>query len=162
MWKNWHVVVAMLVAPVLGLMGWYAVDWFVAERPHVAKPGSSYLLIAKSNCRYESGQCDLVNSDFKLIILPEQLHSDQTTLTIDSEYTLLSVTAALVSNETEVSAVARLDEEGTLPQRWKVRIPAAPEATSALRIAVTAQGAVYYAEVPVTFLNYRREEWMQR
>jgi hypothetical protein len=162
MWKNWHVVIAMLVAPVLGVIAWYAVDWFVAERPHAAKAGAAYSLIAKSNCRYDSGECELVNNDFKIIIRPAQLHSDQTTLTIDSEYTLLSVTAALVSNETEVSAVARPDEEGTLPQQWKVRIPASPEATSTLRIAVTAQGAVYYAEVPVTFLDYRREEWMQR
>ena len=55
--------------------------FIVAERSHVAKPGSSYSLIAKSNCRYESGQCDLVNSDFKLTIRPDQLFSRQTTLT---------------------------------------------------------------------------------
>jgi len=152
MWKNWHVVVAMLVAPVLGILAWFAVDWFVAERPHVAKSGASYLLIAKSNCRYDSGQCDLVNSDFKLIIRPAQLYSYQTILTIDSEFALQNVNVALVSNEVETKAVAESGGDSNLPARWNIRIPAAPEATSTLRIAVTAQGAVYYAEVPVIFL----------
>ena len=154
MWKNWHVVTAMLVAPVLGILGWYAVDWFVAERPHVAKSGSSYLLIAKSNCRYESGQCDLVNSDFKLTIRPDQLFSRQTTLTVDSEFALQDVTVALVSDEVETAAIAEPTGTDDFPLRWKIRIPAAPEATSTLRIAVTAQGTIYYAEVPAIFLNY--------
>ena len=154
MWKNWHVVIAMLVAPVLGIMAWYAVDWFVAERPHVAKAGASYLLIARSNCRYESGQCDLVNSDFELVIRPDQLYSNRTTLTIDSEFALENVTVALVSGDVETPAVAELDGDGNLSVQWKVRIPAAPTETSTLRIAVTAQGAIYYAEVPVVFLNH--------
>ena len=153
MWKNWHVVIAMLVAPILGILGWYAVDWFVAERPHVAKSGESYLLVAKSNCRYDSGQCDLVNSDFKLTIRPDQLFSRQTTLTIDSEFKLQNVTIALVSNNVETAAVAEPDGTGDLPLRWTVRIPAAPEATSSLRVAVTAQGTIYYAEVPTVFLD---------
>jgi len=153
MWKNWHVVIAMLVAPVLGILAWFAVDWFVAERPHVAKSGESYLLIAKSNCRYESGQCDLVNSDFKLTIRPEQLFSRQTTLTLDSEFALQDVTVALVTDEVETRSVAELDGESNLSVRWKVRIAAAPEAASTLRIAVTAKGAIYYAEVPAIFLN---------
>jgi hypothetical protein len=154
MWKNWHVVVAMLVAPVLGILAWYAVDWFVAERPHAAKSGASYLLIAKSNCRYESGQCDLVNNDFKLTIRPDQLFSRETTLTVDSEFALQDMTVALVSDDVETPSVAEQDGESNLPVRWKVRIPAAPEATSTLRIAVTAQGAIYYAEVPAIFLSY--------
>ena len=51
MWKNKHVVVAMLVAPILAILAWFAVDSMVAERAHSAKPGASYKLVAKSNCR---------------------------------------------------------------------------------------------------------------
>ena len=154
MWKNKHIIVAMLVGPMLAIMAWFAVDWFVAEQPHAAKPGASYSLIVKSNCRYDSGQCDLVNNDFKLMIRPAQLYSDQTTLTIDSEFALQNVTVALVSGEVETPAAAKLAGDGNLSERWEVRIPAAPEESSTFRIAVTAQGAVYYAEVPVTFLYY--------
>ena len=153
MWKNKHIIVAMLVGPMLAIMAWFAVDWFVAEQPQAAKAGTSYSLIAKSNCRYESGQCDLVNNDFKLIIRPAELLSYQTTLTIDSEFPLQNVTVGLVSNAVEKTADAQPDGKGNLSERWKVRLPAEPEATSTLRIAVTAQGAVYYAEVPVIFLN---------
>ena len=66
MFKNKHVVIAMLVAPVLSILAWLAVDYFISERPHVAESGATYALIAKSNCRYDSGQCDLENSDFSL------------------------------------------------------------------------------------------------
>jgi hypothetical protein len=152
MWKNKHIIVAMLVGPMLAIMAWFAVDWFVAEQPHVAKSGASYSLIAKSNCRYESGQCDLVNNDFKLIIRPAQLYSNQTTLTIDSEFELQNVMIGLVSDAVETTADAQPAGEGNLSVRWIARIPAAPQATSTLRIAATAQGAVYYAEVPVIFL----------
>ncbi len=152
MWKNKHIIVAMLVGPMLAIMAWFAVDWFVAEQPHAAKSGASYTLIAKSNCRYESGQCDLANNDFKLIIRPAQLYSDRTTLTIDSEFALQNVTVALVNNTVETAAVANLVGEGSLPARWEIRIPAEPEESSTLRIAVTAQEAIYYAEVPVIFL----------
>ena len=152
MWKNKHIIVAMLVGPMLAIMAWFAVDWYVAEQPHAAKAGESYSLIVKSNCRYESGQCDLTNNDFKLIIRPAQLYSYQTLLTIDSEFALGKVSVALVSDDVETPAVAELGGESNLSERWAIRIPAAPEETSTFRIAVTAQGAVYYAEVPVIFL----------
>jgi len=70
MFTNKHVIIAMLVAPVLAIMAWFAVDYFIGERPHAAKEGAAYTLIAKSNCRYDSGQCDLENSDFKLNLRP--------------------------------------------------------------------------------------------
>ena len=70
MFSNKHVLVAMLVAPVLAIMAWFAVDYFVAERPHAAEEGATYTLLAKSNCRYASGKCDLENADFELTIRP--------------------------------------------------------------------------------------------
>ena len=38
-YKNKHVVVAMLVAPVLALIGYFSVDALVAEKPHAAQAG---------------------------------------------------------------------------------------------------------------------------
>ena len=66
MWKNKHVILAMLIAPVLAIIAWFSVDYFVAERPHEARPGASYPLVAKPNCRRLSERCDLVNEDFRL------------------------------------------------------------------------------------------------
>ena len=67
---NKHVVVALLVAPVLAIGAWYAVGLIGAETPQRAVPGQSYPLVAKSNCRYASGQCSLENGDIEFHITP--------------------------------------------------------------------------------------------
>ena len=67
---NKHVVVALLVAPVLAIGAWYAVGLIGAETPQKAVPGQSYPLVAKSNCRYASGQCSLENGDIEFEIIP--------------------------------------------------------------------------------------------
>ena len=68
---NKHVVVALLVAPVLAIGAWYAVGLIGAETPQKAVPGQSYPLVAKSNCRYASGQCSLENGDIQFELVPE-------------------------------------------------------------------------------------------
>ena len=66
MWKNKHVIIALLVAPVLAIIAWFAVDRMVAEEPQAAQAGGAYELVAKPNCRYASGECELVNNEFRL------------------------------------------------------------------------------------------------
>ena len=67
---NKHVVVALLVAPFLAIGAWYAVGLIGAETPQRAVPGQSYPLVAKSNCRYASGQCSLENGDIEFELIP--------------------------------------------------------------------------------------------
>lgn len=67
---NKHVVVALLVAPFLAVGAWYAVGLIGAETPQKALPGQSYPLVAKSNCRYASGQCSLENGDIEFELIP--------------------------------------------------------------------------------------------
>ena len=102
MWKNKHVVIAMLVAPILAVIAWYGVDSIVAEQAQVAKPGDSYPLVARSNCRYDSGACDLVNNDFKLTLKPVDLLPDQTRISLESEFTIAQATLSLVNGSDEV------------------------------------------------------------
>ena len=151
MWKNKHVVVAMLVAPVLAIMAWFAIDYFVAERPHAAKEGAAYKLIAQSNCRYDSGQCDLENSEFKLSIRPEMLAATSMSLTMTSSHALESAAMGVIDgNDGMPQQMTLTDDTGTTWQALLPR-PASDEAT--IRLAVTAQGATWYAEVPVIFLE---------
>jgi hypothetical protein len=42
MWKNKHVVIAMIVAPILAVLAWFAVGALVGEKAQVAKPGGAY------------------------------------------------------------------------------------------------------------------------
>ena len=152
MFRNKHLVVAMLVAPVLAIMAWFAVDYFIGERPHAAKDGATYTLIAKSNCRYDSGQCDLENSDFKLSIRPTSSTASSVHLEMTSAFPLRSATLGLVSDGTAAppSPMEPATEDTLL---WTTRIDRPQSENSTIRVAVTAQGATWYAEVPTVFLE---------
>ena len=152
MFKNKHLIVAMLVAPVLAIMAWFAVDFFVAERPHAAKPGQTYTLIAKSNCRYASGQCDLENSDFKLTIRPGMLAASSVALTLTSSHSLQSAAMGIVAGDSAEppAQLTRTKDDG---KEWQGLLPQPGSATAQIRVAVTAQGATWYAEVPTVFLE---------
>ena len=73
MWTNKHVIVSLLVAPILAILAWFGVDYLVAEQAQPAEQGTMYPLVARSNCRYDSGQCDLANNDVKMSIRPVEL-----------------------------------------------------------------------------------------
>lgn len=152
MFKNKHVIIAMLVAPVLAIMAWFAIDYFIGERPHAAKEGAAYTLIAKSNCRYDSGQCDLENSDFKLSIRPVSVATDSIQLEMTSAFALQSAALAVVDGSTSPppSPMTSTTGEGL---HWTIRIKRPQGETSTIRVAVTAQGATWYAEVPTVFLE---------
>lgn len=153
MWKNKHVVIAMLVAPVLAVLAWYGVDAMVAERAKAAKPGDSYPLVARSNCRYDSGACDLVNNDFKLTLRPVDLSPDQTRISLESEFKLAQVTLSLVNGSNEVlGSSASGDPLGTGAQ-ITVTFPAFADPAATIRVAVAVQQSIYFAEVPVVFMR---------
>lgn len=153
MWKNKHVVVALIVAPILAVLAWFAVGALIGEKASVAEPGAAYPLVARSNCRWESGECDLVNNDLKLTILPLELGAQYTKLSLDSEFPLTQATFALLSNGTEVVANAQHDASADAPAQMTVTIPAFADPEAMLRVAVTVQESLYFAEVPVVFLR---------
>lgn len=154
MLKNKHVIVAMLVAPVLAILAWFAVDYMVAERPQPATQGGAYPLVAKSNCRYDSGRCDLENADFELSLLPLEISSSQVTLSLTSRFPLQQATIALVEDGTEASPV-QMSGKNAERTEWggAIALPGNDEAS--LRIAVASSGTTFFAEVPVVFLVIR-------
>ena len=151
--KSKHVVVAMLVAPVLAIIAWFAVDYLVAETPHAAKAGAVYSLVAKPNCRYNSGQCDLKNADFELTLRATGVTAAGAELELESKFSLQNATIALVDtgNERQPTSMVRTDAGG---QRWRGTIPRPVGDESTIRIAVIAKETAYYAEVPVVFLRF--------
>jgi hypothetical protein len=153
MWKNKHVVIAMLVAPILAVIAWYGVDSIVAEQAQVATPGESYPMVARSNCRYDSGACDLVNNDFKLTLKPVDLSPNQTRISLESEFKIAEATLSLVNGSDEVlGSNASGDPLGTGAQ-ITVTFPAFTDPAATIRVAVTVQQSIYYAEVPVVFMR---------
>lgn len=151
MWKNKHVVVALLVAPILSILAWFAVGNLVGEKPQSVQEGETYKLVARSNCRYASGSCDLHNADFTILIEPAVLAASSVALTLTSSHALQSAALGLVEVDSApqpapmtMTADDRMHWQGLLPR------PSSPDAR--IRIAVTAQGAAWYAEVPTVFL----------
>ncbi len=151
MFKNKHVVIAMLVAPVLSIMAWFAVDYFLSERPHAAKEGAAYSLIAKSNCRYDSGQCDIENSDFKINIRPMSITSNSVQLQLTSAFPLQSATLGVVNNGIP-SPPTEMNPTTDESLRWTTRIERPVPDSTTIRVAVTADGSTWYAEIPTVFI----------
>lgn len=153
MWKNKHVVVALIVAPILAVLAWFAVGALVGEKAQVAEPGAAYPLVARSNCRWASGECELVNNDLEMTVLPLELGAQYTKLSLDSEFALEQATFALLVDGNEVVASARHDTAPDAPAQMTVSIPAFADPEAMLRVAVTVNGSLYFAEVPVVFMR---------
>ena len=152
MWKDKHVVIALIVAPILAVIAWFGVDYIVAEKAQPAEPGSMYPLVARSNCRYDSGSCDLVNNDFEVTLRPIDLRSDRTILSIETEFELQQASLALVTGGEETAGKGAATETPEGETVWIVTIPARAEPGGILRVAVTAQGSVYFIEAPVDWM----------
>jgi hypothetical protein len=153
MWTNKHVIIALLVAPILAIIAWFGVDYLVAEQAQPAQEGAMYPLVARSNCRYDSGQCDLANNDFKVTVRPVDLRSDRTILSVESDFELRQASLALVvrGEETTGKGASTITPQGETV--WIVNIPTYAEPDAVLRVAITAQQSVYFAEVSVVFLR---------
>jgi hypothetical protein len=152
MWKNKHVVIALIVAPILSILAWFAVGHLIGEKPHAAEEGTTYALVARSNCRYASGSCDLHNSEFRLTLEPEMLAASSVALTLTASHSLQSAALGLVeSGSAEAPApMTATDNTGT---NWQGLIPRPATPDALIRVAVTAQGATWYAEIPTVFLE---------
>jgi len=153
MWKNKHVVIAMIVAPILAVLAWFAVGAMVGEQADVSEPGAAYPLVARSNCRWASGECELANNELEMTILPLELGAQYTRLSLDSEFPLTQATFALLSGGNEVVASAEHDTSPDAPAQMTVTIPAFADPEATLRVAVTVKESLYFAEVPVVFMR---------
>ena len=153
MWKNKHVVIALIVAPILAVLAWFAVGQIAGEKAKVAEPGAAYPLVARSNCRWASGQCELHNNDLEMTILPLELGAQYTKLSLDSEFPLTQATFALLLDGNEVVANAEHDASPDAPAQMTVTVPAFADPEAMLRVAVTVQESLYFVEVPVVFMR---------
>ncbi len=149
--KNRHMVVAALVAPVLALMAYFGADYVVGERPEAAVAGQDYPLVEQPGCRYAGGDCGLKNADFELRITIEP---GAAVLRIESAFPLDGVVAALVPAQGEEGEPAGMRRSEPGGRVWTVDLPAAPAAgEDRLRIVALAAGARYYGEVGTFFLQ---------
>jgi len=150
MFTNKHVIIALIVAPILSLLAYYGVDSMVSETPQKAVAGTSYPLVAKSNCRYTSGTCTMQNGDFELAIT-----LSKNILYVTSPYSLSAVQTFLQITENEENkeklVFQQLDDKG---QSWSLSLAQAPTESSLLRLVAIASDSIYYGETNMVFIDY--------
>ena len=162
MFKNMHIVIAMIVAPILALISYFATDHVVSEKPHAALAGQSYQLIAKSNCRYASGVCTLVNGDVKITLRTQTLNANQISVTLDSSIPLHGARIALAKKGQDGTPL-EMSSADVEPSRWLALLETPATEGSALMLVVAAGNSTYFAETGLAFMNYEtafpRDDW---
>lgn len=155
LFSNKHVLVAMVVSPVLAVITYFAIDYVVKEKPQAAQKGQSYPLIAKSNCRYSSGQCNLENSDFKASLKVEPVDG-QPSLFLDVNHPLDGVMVGISKEGDDIQNVkpTPMINQGGSNQRWILPLNFEVNDTTTLAIAISANGAQYFAETRMAFSKY--------
>ena len=151
MFKNKHVVIAMIVAPILSILAWFAVGQLTGEQPQAAKPGQSYPLVEKSNCRYQSGACDLENEDFKLrLTLADGVAGPEFVLSSSHDLEGVVLVVAEPDAGAQPTPMRAVDGQGL---QWRMAVDKAPGPTERIRLVARASGASYFADASTTFLQ---------
>ncbi len=153
MLKNKHLVLAMIIAPILAVIAYFGVDFAVSEKPHTAKSGGSYKLVARSNCRYTSGICSLVNGDFRLQLRAEALNKNDVTLSLSSPYALDG--AKINLSDAPKNAPRNMSPEQEDGKKWFITLTTPQNDDSVFYLAVKSGDTLYYAEAPTTFIEYK-------
>lgn len=155
MFRNKHVVIAMIVAPILAVIAYFATDQLAGEKPHKAEAGQSYALVALPNCRYASGHCTLKNAAFKIDLTVDQVGVNVLTLSLNSAFPLQGAKAALVADETQQGSPASLTASDDTGMNWTIDLSGDATDSSLLRIVVAASDAFYFGETGLAFMNYQ-------
>lgn len=160
MFTNKHVIIAMIVAPILSILAWFAVGELIGEKPQPAQTGQSYPLVEKSNCRYESGLCDLQNEDIRLsLVFQEAVSGAQLVLRSSHALQGVAVSIGLPEDDEPPAAMRSADGQGL---EWRVVLSARPAADERIRLVARAAGSSYFGEAGTRFLQPREGGQWQR
>ena len=144
---NKHVVIALIVAPILAILAWFAVGQFAGEKAQPAAAGKSYPLVEKSNCRYDSGHCDLENEEFKLALELEGL-----ALVLRSAHALQGVLITVGHPEQNLppQAMTATDSEG---MSWRYPMTAVPGTDERIHLVASTAENAYFGDVATLFIK---------
>lgn len=146
MFKNKHVIVAMIVAPILAVLAWFATGMLVDEKPHTMQKDNLYTLNVKSNCRWASGNCTLENEDVKIDITGKYT-SYTLELAMKSSVGLSDVKIAYDKNDKPQSLIFNKEKNlwgGILDIKHKSQF---------INAVFIVNSTVFYAQFPTTFLE---------
>lgn len=154
MFRNKHIIAALIVTPILALAGYFATDYLVSERPQQARSGVDYPLVQLPNCRYASGQCTLKNGDFKMTITGS-IVGGVLSLHFSSVLPLQSAFVSVSHSEDVSKQPIAMTSISLEKNRWQAILTEEVLEHHRLRLVVSAAGTRYYAETALPFLEYR-------
>lgn len=143
--------IAMLIAPVLAVISYFAVNAMVGESPHAAEAGQSYQLVEKPNCRHSGGICGLKNGDFELTLRFEWLANGRMLLALESVHSLDGVLLALVEAEASENPPVDMRPVGDDGLTWSLDIEHPDPERHRLRLVASADQALYFGDVALKF-----------
>ncbi|HEY5776858.1 MAG TPA: hypothetical protein VIS57_12275 [Xanthomonadales bacterium] len=157
-WKNRHVLVATLMAPVLGLVSYFGFGALFGEKPLPAEAGRSYHLIEKPNCRYSSGICGLKNVDFELTLRGEEIGNDRFLLKLVSENPIDGVKLALVEDAADEGTPVDMLPAGNDGLNWTLEIKRPDPQHDRLRLVAASRQTLYFGDVATKFTSIEPED----
>ena len=152
-WKNKHILIATLAAPVLALVSYYGIGALLGEKPQPAEAGQSYQLVEKPNCRYSSGFCGLKNVDFELTLSFEPLGYDRLLLKLVSESPLDGVKLALAENATGEDKPRDMLATGDDGLNWSLDIKLPDPERDRLHLVASSMQTLYFGDVATKFTS---------
>ena len=156
-WKNKHLLIATLAAPILGLVSYYGIGALLGEKPQPAEAGQSYQLVEKSNCRYSSGLCGLKNVDFELTLSFEALGNDRLLLKLVSETPLDGVKLALADNATNEGRPRDMLATAGDGLNWSLEIKLPDPERDRLHLVASSMQTLYFGDVATKFTSTESE-----
>ena len=151
---NKHFLVALIVAPILAILSYFAVDYTVSEKPHKAVKGESYPLIAKSNCRYESGKCTFENGEINISLSSEATGSNTVSIKLVSDLPLQGVKIGLSTSEGTFPPQDMLKTKDD-NKEWLTEVKNNNIENARLQLALSVNDTFYYGETETTFTTYQ-------
>ena len=139
---------AIFIAPFLLIGGFIAMDYFKAED---GPPDNTLyqLHVVNERCDFSNNSCLFSNDDLQLSVILEERHDNgSNTIRVTSEQTLKGVAIALTDIDDESSPVSMVSTDDR--QHWHISIQVPPTIFPYLRMVVSTDKGLYYAEAPVT------------
>lgn len=149
--KNRHIRVAALMAPLLGLVTYFAVDMFISEKPKPAQAGQSYLLVEKPNCRRSSGRCGLKNAEFEVEFSFDPLDGNRLLLKLRSAHPLDGVLLAQMVNEEDETQPKPMRAASPDGFYWDMEIGNPDPENQRLHLVASANDALYFGDAALKF-----------
>ena len=139
----------MIVAPILAIMSYFATDYIVSEKPHLAKDGNIYKMRISSNCRWESGKCTIDNGDVEINIIGQWINKSLI-LNLSSSVLLNSIKVSFDTQDNPQDM--EIDKKDRL--KWNISLDKDNQAkVQILNFAFVLNRSVFLAQISTIFLE---------